>query len=71
MIIDLAEALIELCKESKQTFVMYGTPTNQTEWEANVKFINGKDENNNALFSDTQPFTYAETKAKLDELLGG
>ena len=71
MIIDLAEALVELCKENNQKFVMYGTPTNQTEWEANVKFINGKDENNNALFSDTQPFTYAETKAKLDELLGG
>ena len=69
MIIDLAEALIELCKTDNHKFVMYGTPTNQTEWKANVKFINGKDENNNALFSDTQPFTYAETKAKLDSML--
>ena len=70
MIIDLAEALVELCKENNQKFVMYGTPTNQTEWEANVKFVSGEDENKNAIFSETQPFTYAQAKAKLDELLG-
>ena len=71
MIIDLAEALKELCKEDKIEFFMYGTPTNQTEWEANVKFVSGQDENKNAIFSETQPFTYAQAKAKLDELLGG
>ena len=69
MIIDLAEALVELCKTDNHKFVMYGTPTNQTEWEANVKFISGEDEDENAIFSDTQHFTYAETKAKLEEML--
>ena len=69
MIIDLAEALIELCKTDNHKFVMYGTPKNQTEWEANVKFISGEDEDKNAIFSDTQPFTYAETKTKLDSML--
>ena len=69
MIIDLAEALVELCKTDNHKFVMYGTPTNQTEWEANVKFISGEDEDENAIFSDTQPFTYAETKAKLASML--
>ena len=69
MIIDLAEALVELCQTDKHEFVMYGTPTNQTEWEANVKFISGEDETGSAIFSETQPFTYAQAKAKLDELL--
>jgi len=69
MIIDLAEALVVLCKPDNHKFVMYGTPTNQTEWEANVKFINGEDENKNAIFSDTQPFTYAQTKTKLEDML--
>ena len=69
MIIDLAEALVELCKTDKNEFVMYGTPTNQTEWEVNVKFINGKDATGSATFSDTQPFTYLETKTKLDSML--
>ena len=50
MIIDIAEALVELCKEDNIQFVMYGTPTNQTEWEANVKFVSGEDENKNAIF---------------------
>jgi len=69
MIIDLAEALVELCKTDNNKFVMYGIPTNQTEWETNVKFISGKDEDNNATFSETQPFTYAQTKTKLDSML--
>ena len=69
MIIDLAEALLELCKTNNYKFVMYGIPTNQTEWEANVKFISGKDETGSATFSDTQPFTYAQTKTKLEEML--
>ena len=68
MIIDLAEALIELCKTDNHKFVMYGMPTNQTEWEVNVKFINGKDETGSATFSDTQPFTYAQAKTKLDSM---
>ncbi len=69
MIIDLAEALKELCKEDNIEFVMYGMPTNQTEWEANVKFVSGEDEDKNAIFSETQPFTYAQAKAKLDSML--
>ena len=71
MIIDIAEALAVLCKEDKHEFIMYGTPTNQTEWEANVKFIIDADETGSAIFSETQPFTYTQAKAKLDELLGG
>jgi|TARA_Y100000114_G_C11636786_1_gene267183 hypothetical protein len=69
MIIDLAEALVELCKEDGHKFVMYGIPKNQTEWQANVKFVSGEDENKNAIFSETQPFTYAQAKAKLDSML--
>ena len=69
MIIDLAEALVELCKKDKHEFIMYGTPTNQTEWQANVKFIIDADETGSAIFSETQPFTYAEAKAKLDSML--
>tara|TARA_R100001510_G_C7465702_1_gene84236 strand:- start:66 stop:275 length:210 start_codon:yes stop_codon:yes gene_type:complete len=69
MIIDLAEALVELCKDDGHKFVMYGTPTNQTEWEANVKFVSGEDADKNAIFSETQPFTYAQAKAKLDSML--
>jgi len=36
--------------------VINGEPSNQAEYEANVKYISGADENGSALFKDTTGF---------------
>ena len=48
--------------------VISGNPSNQAEYEANVKFVSGADEDGNAIFKDTQDFTWEQVSAKLTEL---
>jgi len=48
--------------------VVNGEPSNQTEYEANVKYISGADENGSAVFKDTQDFTWDQVSAKKAEL---
>jgi len=48
--------------------VINGEPSNQAEYEANVKYISGADENGSALFKDTQDFTWSEVSTKKAEL---
>ena len=48
--------------------VVNGEPSNQAEYEANVKYISGADENGSAIFKDTQDFTWSEVSAKKAEL---
>jgi len=48
--------------------VVNGEPSNQTEYEANVKYISGADENGNAIYKDTQDFTWDQVSAKKAEL---
>jgi len=48
--------------------VVNGEPSNQTEYEANVKYISGADENGSAIFKDTQDFTWSQVSAKKAEL---
>ena len=64
--IDIQKAIRSL--DNNVEFVIYGNPTNEAEYKANVKYISGKDENNSAIFSDTQTFTWSEVLAKQTEL---
>jgi len=47
--------------------VVNGEPSNQAEYEANVKYISGADENGTAVFGD-QLFTWSQVSAKKAEL---
>ena len=49
-------------------FVVHGEPSNQTEYQQNVKYISGSDDNGSAIFSDTQPYTWSEVNTKKTEL---
>ncbi len=48
--------------------VINGEPSNQTEYEANVKYISGADANGSAIYKDTQDFTWDQVSAKKAEL---
>ena len=47
--------------------VVNGEPSNQAEYEANVKYISGADANGSAIYKDTQDFTWSEVSAKKAE----
>ena len=64
--INIAQAIKAL--DDSVRFVVHGNPTNEAEYKANVKYISGSDENNSAIFSNTQPFTWSEVSAKQTEL---
>ena len=49
-------------------FVVSGEPSNKAEYEANVKFVSGADENGSAIYKDTQDFTWEQVSAKKAEL---
>ncbi len=61
-IIDAITAL-----DADSQVVVNGEPSNQAEYEANVKFVSGADSNGTAIFGD-QLFTWAEVSAKKAEL---
>lgn len=63
---DVASAIKEL--DSTAAFTVSGEPTNETEYQSNVKFISGADENGNAIFKDTQDLTWSQVSAKKAEL---
>ena len=48
--------------------VVNGEPSNQAEYESQVKFISGADENGSAIYKDTQDFTWNQVSAKKAEL---
>ena len=64
--VDIAQAIQAL--DSNAQFVIHGTPTNEAEYQAQVKYVSGEDENGTAIFSDTQTFTWSEVSAKQTEL---
>jgi len=63
---DISSAIKAL--KSDAQFVVNGEPSNQAEYESQVKYISGADENGNAVFKDTQDFTWSQVSAKLTEL---
>ena len=64
--VDIAKAIQAL--DSNAQFVINGTPTNEAEYQEQVKYVSGADENGSAIFKDTQDFTWSEVSAKQTEL---
>lgn len=62
---DIASAIKALKDDAE--FVITGEPSNEAEYEANVKYVTGADENGTAVFG-SQLFTWAEVSAKKAEL---
>ena len=65
MTIDISSAIKGL--KSDAEFVVTGEPSNKAEYEANVKYVTGADENDTAIFG-SQLFTWEEVSAKQTEL---
>jgi hypothetical protein len=63
---DIISAIKSL--DANAQVVVNGEPSNQTEYEANVKYISGADENGSAIYKDTQDFTWSQVSAKKAEL---
>ena len=49
-------------------YVISGTPTNEAEYNSQVKFISGADANGTAIFSDTQAYSWSEVSAEQSSL---
>ena len=49
-------------------YVMTGTPTNEAEYNSQVKFVSGADANGTAIFADTQAYSWSEVSAELTSL---
>ncbi len=49
-------------------YVMTGTPTNEAEYNSQVKFISGADANGTAIFSDTQAYSWSIVNAEVTAL---
>ena len=64
--IDIAKAIQAL--DSNAQFVITGSPSNEAEYKANVKFVSGEDENGTAIFKVTQDFTWEQVLEKQFEL---
>ena len=62
-IIDAIKAL-----DADAQVVVNDEPSNQAEYETNVKYISGADENGSAIYKDTQDFTWDQVSAKKAEL---
>ena len=64
--VDISQAILAL--DSSAEFVINGNPTNEAEYQAQVKYVSGADENGTAIFKDTQDFTWEQVSAKQTEL---
>jgi hypothetical protein len=56
--IDFVDAIKSL--DSSYNVYIDGDINSQEDWDNKVKFITGKDADDNAIFADTKPITYAE-----------
>jgi len=67
---NIASAIQALNQDNNNShkFVIYGEPSNQTEYQQNVKYVSGDDDNGLAIFSDTQPYTWQQVSTKQIEL---
>jgi len=63
---DIISAIKSL--DANAQVVVNGEPSNQAEYESQVKYISGADENGSAIYKDTQDFTWSEVSAKKAEL---
>ena len=70
MTIEISNAIQSLNTKSGNSheYVISGTPTNEAEYKLQVRFISGSDENQNAIYSDTQPYSWSEVSAEQSAL---
>jgi len=54
--------------DNSHEFVVTGEPSNEAEYQQNVKYVSGSEANGSAIFSDTQPYTWTQVKNKKSEL---
>ena len=45
-------------------FCIYGEVNSEQDYIENVKFISGRNENNGAIFSETQPYSWTQIQAQ-------
>jgi len=65
MTISIAKAIKAL---GGTEFTITGEPSNESEYQANVKYISGVDSSKSAVFKDTQDYTWSQVSAKQSEL---
>ena len=67
---DVAKAIQALNEDNDNSheFVISGEPSNETEYQRDVKYVSGADDNGSAIFSDTQPYTWSEVNTKKSAL---
>ena len=67
---DISKAIQSLNTKggNSHEYVMTGTPTNEAEYNSQVKFISGADANGTAIFSDTQAYSWSEVSAEQSAL---
>jgi hypothetical protein len=67
---DVAKAIQALNEDNSNSheFVITGEPSNQAEYERDVKYVSGADANGSAVFSDTQPYTWSQVNTKKSAL---
>ena len=64
--INIVDAIKALDPDAQVT--VSGDPSNQAEYERDVKFVSGADENGSAVYKETQDFTWEQVSAKKAEL---
>jgi hypothetical protein len=64
--IDFVDAIKSL--DSSYNVYIDGDINSQEDWDNKVKFITGKDADDNAIFSNTKPVTYQQVLDKQAEL---
>ena len=62
---DISKAILSL---GQYEFVIQGEIKSEQDWNDNVKFVSGADENGTAIFSDTKPVTYQQVLEKQAQL---
>ena len=67
---DVAQAIQALNEDNNNSheFVITGEPSNETEYQRDVKYVSGSDDNGSAIFSDTQPYTWSQVNTKKSAL---
>ena len=62
---DISKSILSL---GQYEFVIQGDIKSEQDWNDNVKFVSGSDENGTAIFYETKPITYAEVLAEQQRL---
>lgn len=62
---DISKAILSL---GSYEFLIQGKIESEQDWNNNIKFISGADENGSAIYLETKPITYQQVLDKMTEL---